>query len=167
MPTKPNKSHRVMANDKRWGDAVPVPEPLVDISSIVIIVAGLAGGAIFLATLQVMFWLMAQSVSFQVAIPAGVGATLSILLAADWFIEEQRSAWMSAVIGMLLAAPFALVLAVGLGMQTYYMGAKNIPGAAVMGVLTYVSFFLTLSLGGWVAIRWRRSIADSEARIMK
>ena len=95
----------------------------------------------------------AHSISFCTAISVGSVASLLVLLAVDWYYQRQRLPIWSAITGMLLALPIALPLAVFLGLAAYDRGAQRLPGGLYIALTGYFSFFLTLSLGGWIAIR--------------
>lgn len=157
MPVNPYESPRTVSHDKRPREAVSVR---ASASVIVVALAGIVGGSLFIAIL-----LTAQSNWFQAALPSGIAATLMVLLAADWYIQRQRPALGSAVIGFLLASPLALVVAFAFGLVAYGMATKNVPGAAIVASLSYGSFFLTISLGGWIAICRARRTAIPENQI--
>jgi hypothetical protein len=133
----------------------PKPVPVSDTASIIVVsLAGIVGGTLFLGLMELSNSSFGSD-SFQVSLIASVAATFSVLVYADWRIQQRRLdflAWIAAAIGMLLASPVAYALAFGMGLVTYDLGAKNVPGAAVMGVLTFETFFFVLSVGGWWAI---------------
>lgn len=133
----------------------PKPVPVSDLASIVVVtLAGIVGGTLFIGLMEFSNSGMGSE-GFQVALAASVVATFSVLVYADWRIQLRRLDllhWVAAVIGMLLASPVAYAVAFGMGLVTYDLGVKNVPGAALMGVLTFETFFFILSIGGWWAI---------------
>jgi hypothetical protein len=161
MQINPYESPREISNPNRAQPAVPVHEL---VSLIVVPLAGIVGGALFIALMEATNSSLG-STGFQVALTCGCAATLSVLMAGDWFTRRQRPALVSAVFGMLLASPIAYVIAFALGLISYNLSTKNHPGAWLIGPLAFVSFFLTLSVGGWWAICRTRSMAVPKKRI--
>lgn len=95
-----------------------------------------------------------------VAIAAGALASFGVLVTSDWYMQRQisvqnRPAYLSAVIGMVLAAPIALALLFG-GVSAVAFSPLELPWALFAGSLVVVASFLVLNLGGWIAIRRQR-----------
>jgi hypothetical protein len=163
MSINPYESPRGLPTTKHRKKVVPVPIPVPDsLSIIVVAIAAIAGGTFFIAVVEGLHLLAFHDVAFQTGVAAGIAATFSVLTAADGRIQRQEPAWGSALIGMLLASPFALAFAVVLALQAYGLATKRVPGAALVSFLCYASFFLTLSVGGWLAICRTRSVQASE-----
>jgi hypothetical protein len=151
MQVNPYESPRAIEDGNRLKKVVPVH---AFISVIVVPVAGIVGASVFVSILMTMTSLERV---FDAAITFGIAATFSVLIGADCLLQRQRPAFVLAVFGMLLAAPIAFVFAFALGFVAYGMGTKGIAGSDQMFLLTYASFFFTLSLGGWLAIVRTRS----------
>jgi hypothetical protein len=149
MPANPLESPQSRADGNRSREAVRCPEL---VSAIVVPLAAIAGGSMFLATMYGMAALALHSIAFQVSLAVGIAAVYSVQMAADAHIQRQQPAWGAPIIGMLLASPIALVLAICLAFVAYGMGTKNVPGAGLVALLNLGSTSLTLSLGSWMAI---------------
>lgn len=154
MSINPYESPRTVPDVQRKGPA-SVP---MGASVFAVVGAGLLGGSLFLASMQGLLRLGAHSIALGTAISVGSIASLLVLVAVDWNYQRQRPPIWSALTGMFLALPIALPLAVFLGLAAYDRGAERLPGGLFIALACYYSFFLTLSLGGWIAIRWARRV---------
>ncbi|WP_254509260.1 hypothetical protein [Anatilimnocola floriformis] len=155
MLPNPYESPRGIADDYRVREPNPVPAIA---STFVIPSSAALGGAMFFATVTFFAEIGARSIAVPTAVSVGVAAIFCVLMGADNYIQQRRPAFASAVIGMLLAAPVALVLSVYLMFEAYGLATKNIPGATPVAMLGYASFFLTLSFGGWLAVCQTRKV---------
>jgi hypothetical protein len=163
MSINPYESPRGLPERKHRPKVIPVVGHVpAYLSVIVVVVAGILGGGLFFGVSVILHPVES---AFQAALITGIGASFCVLIAADGGLYGKRPPLVSAVIGMLLASPFALAISWGLGLQAYDMSVQKIPGAALVGLLTYASFFLNVSLGGWLAIRRTRSVEVSEKQI--
>jgi hypothetical protein len=149
MPLNPYESPQSPAHGKRLREAVCCPAL---ISMIVVPLAAIAGGSIFLASMYGMAELAFHSSAFQVSLAAGIAAIYGVQMAADGYIHQQQRAWGAPIIGMLLASPIAVGVAICLAFVTYGMSTKRVPGAELVAALNLSFFFLTLSMGSWLAV---------------
>jgi hypothetical protein len=164
MPVNPYESPRAVEDNRIPQQGAPVLANAM-ISPIFVATAGIVGALLFDAVVKVLFSLEARDYSFHIAGCFGSAASFSVLMTADWCLHRKRPAWGWAVIGMLLAWPLALVIAVCLGFVAYGLATKGLFGSELVYTLCYASFFLTLSLGGWVAICRTQSNAISRNQI--
>jgi hypothetical protein len=118
-----------------------------------IAVAGIIGGLLFVAVMEGLYSIKAYFEAPFAAVSLGASASLIVLVATDWYFQRQRPACLSAFLGMLTASPIALLIGVGFALYAYYLGAKGLDGQLGAALSAYISFFLTLSVGGWIAIR--------------
>jgi hypothetical protein len=116
------------------------------VATAVVFIAGVTGGISFVAMRY------ASGGNYNVAVVIAIVLNFFVLNTAEGFIYQRRPSFASAVIGMLLASPIAYGIAFWIGLQWYDMYVQRIPGAFLVGWLAYVTFFLILSLGGWLAI---------------
>jgi hypothetical protein len=121
------------------------------VSVFVVPIAGIVGGSVFIAIMEVMRSGM-YSDGFFAGIFFGAVTAFIVLCGGDRCLHPHPPPYVSAVIGMLLSSPIAYIIAFGFGLMAYDLATQNRPGAWLMGLLIYFSFFSTLSLGGWLAI---------------
>ena len=153
MSINPYEAPRTASDNRGPRAAVPVA---TSFSVLVVAAAGIAGGSLFLAALLCVSSLNAHTLAMPVAITCGIAASLLLLLTADCYIQRQIPAFWSAAIGILLASPVALFFSVTIAFYSYGMATKNVPGAWHVQLLAFCSFFLIISLGGWVGISLSR-----------
>lgn len=159
----PYESPRGLESSDHWQEPVTDARPVLAYVSIITFpIAGILGAALFLAIMQALVPLPG---AFQVALSISIAAVFGVLIVADGYLQGARPAFFSAIIGMLLASPFAYGSAFLIGLQAYDMSSRRDPGAGVVALLCYFSFFLTLSLGGWLAVCRTRNIALSEREL--
>jgi multisubunit Na+/H+ antiporter MnhB subunit len=164
MQVNPYESPRAIEEGVRVRTReIPLDPTLISV--IVVPLAGIVGAAVFVGIMAAMHGLRDPDFAFQAALTIGIAAVFIVLIAAGFFTQPRRPAFASAVIGMLLASPIAYMIAFAFGLLAYDLGTQNRPGAALMGYLCFGSFFLTLSLGGWLGICLTRGFAISKNQV--
>jgi hypothetical protein len=149
MPVNPYESPKGLDYGDRLREVTPCSAM---ISVMVVTLAAGAGGSLFIAMLYGMAALELHSISFQVSLAAGMAAIYGVQMAADATIQQRRPAWGAPIIGMVLASPVALGVAICLAFVAYGMGTKRVPGSEIVAFLNLSFFSLMLSLGSWLAI---------------
>jgi hypothetical protein len=144
---------------RKWPPAV--------LSLLVAPLAALLGDLLFWATGYGLQSLGLHPETMLVELSLGIVAAFGVQVAADGYIYEQKPAWRSAIVGYLLAWPLAFGLGAYLFLRTYDLYTQGLPGVQLTGQMTYAAFYLTLSLGGWVAILRTRSVAVAGSKNLR